>query len=72
MKREYFNFCKEWVLMIEKYPDEIQLELYDAIVSYGLTGVSHELSHDAKTVFSIIKKEIDKDKDNPPFMNDEN
>lgn len=54
-----FVFNLEWYEVLEEYPVEVRLEVYDAIMRYAQSGTLIELKPLAKMAFSFIKKEMD-------------
>ena len=63
MKKDSFVFRKEWRDAICGLPDEIRLEIYEAIIEYGLTGKLSDLKPMAMLAFNFAKVQIDKDVD---------
>lgn len=61
-KKYAFVFRKEWKEAISGLPDETRLEMYDAIIGYGIDGYIPELSSMGTFAFKLIKDAIDKDK----------
>ncbi len=58
--KESFVFYKSFYKAIKKIPKKYQLELYDAIAQYSLTGNEPEnLSGTASAMFVLIKPNID-------------
>lgn len=60
--RDKFLFHKSWANAIMDLPKDIKLEVYEAIVEYGLTGTERDLKPMVKLAFGFVKKDIDKDK----------
>lgn len=60
--KDGFVFHKDWMEALSGLPDNVRLELYDAIVCYACKGEHANLSPHAKTAFSFIKSRIDADK----------
>lgn len=58
-KKDTFIFKKSWADALKKRSIEVQLEVYNAIVSYAVDGVTPEMSEIAEVVFDFIKLEID-------------
>ena len=54
-----FIFNTEWAEVLNGYPAEVRLEVYDAIIRYVQSGTLSELKPMAKMAFSFIKNEID-------------
>lgn len=63
MKSESFVFRGEWMNVISDLPDDIRLEVYDAVIRYGISGETIELKPMAKIAFGFMKMAIDKDKE---------
>lgn len=61
MTSKSFVFHEEWRETLSGLPAQVRLEVYDAIVQYGLSGTLVELKAMAELAFSIIKKRIDND-----------
>ena len=49
--------------VISDLPDDIRLEVYDAVIRYGISGETIELKPMAKIAFGFMKMAIDKDKE---------
>lgn len=62
MKKESFVFRGEWMDVISELPEDIRLEVYDAVIRYGISGETIELKPVAKVAFGFVKLSIDKDK----------
>lgn len=58
-KRDTFIFKKSWADALKKRSTAVQLEVYNAIVSYAVDGVTPEMSEIAEVVFDFIRIEID-------------
>lgn len=57
------TFRKQWADAVRILPDEIRLEVYDAIMSYAFSGDGNViLSPAAMVAFSFIKNDIDNDR----------
>lgn len=54
-----FLFNTEWTEVLNGYPAEVRLEVYDAIIRYVQSGTLSELKPIANMAFSFIKNEID-------------
>lgn len=54
-------FRKEWKDAISGLPDEVRLEIYEAIIEYGTTGKSSDLKPMAMLAFSFAKATLDRD-----------
>ena len=61
--RESFIFYRDWREALKKLPDKEKVEIYDAIVDYGLDGIEKALSPIADVVMSLIKPRIIRDRD---------
>jgi hypothetical protein len=59
MKRDSLIFYRSFYEAISELPKETQAELYDAIFQYSLNFKEVELSGVAKTVFTLIKPQLD-------------
>lgn len=64
MKKDSFTFNLKWCNALLSQPNEVRLEVYDAIMNYALSGSIVEMSPLAKMAFSFIKEEMDKDRTN--------
>lgn len=49
--------------VISDLPDDIRLEVYDAVIRYGISGETIELKPMAKIAFGFMRMAIDKDKE---------
>ena len=58
-KKDTFIFKKSWADALKKRSAEVQLEVYNAIVSYAVDGVIPQMSEIAEVVFDFIRIEID-------------
>ena len=58
-KRKSFVFYIEWQEVLMEYPEEVRLEVYDAIIKYAASETLSEQKPLAKMAFSFIKKQID-------------
>ena len=57
------TFRKQWADAVRILPDEIRLEVYDAIMSYAFSGDGNViLSPAAMVAFAFIKNDIDNDR----------
>lgn len=54
-------FRKEWKSAIAGLPDNVRLEIYEAIIEYGTTGEVYKLSPSAMIAFNFMKEFVDKD-----------
>jgi len=60
--KDSFVFRKEWRDAISGFSDDVRLEIYEAIIEYGITGEIKQLKPLAKMAFNFVKTELDKDK----------
>ena len=60
-KIESFIFHIEWRNVLRGLPDKVRLEVYDAIIDYGLSGTLPQLKSTAMLAFNIMKVTIDND-----------
>lgn len=58
-KRDTFIFKKSWADALKKRSASVQLEVYNAIVSYAVDGIVPQMSEIAEVVFDFIRIEID-------------
>lgn len=58
--RESFIFYKEWKDAIADLPNDVRLEIYEAIIEYGTTGKLPALKPIANVAFNFIKTGIDR------------
>lgn len=63
MKRDNFVFHGEWVTAISRLPNDVRLELYDAIVQYGTTGEKPTLKSMARVAFDFVQPTLDIDRE---------
>lgn len=59
-KKDTFIFKKAWAEAISKRSAAVQLEVFNAIVSYASDGIIPQMSEVAEAVFDYIKIDIDK------------
>lgn len=59
MKKDSFPFNLKWCNALLSQPNDLRLEIYDAIMTYALSGSIVEMSPLAKMAFSFIKEEMD-------------
>ena len=59
MKKDSFPFNLKWCNALLSQPNEVRLEVYDAIMNYALSGKTAELSPIANMAFTFIKEEMD-------------
>lgn len=60
MQRDSFIFYKDWANVLSDLPNDLRLEVYDAIIGYGLSGETKDLKPMAKIAFGFIKQDIDR------------
>lgn len=58
-KKDAFIFKKSWADALKKRSTAVQLEVYNAIVSYAVDGIIPQMSEIAEVVFDFIRIEID-------------
>ena len=63
MKGKTFVFHGEWMNAIAGLPNDVRLEIYDAIVEYGLSGTIGELKPMATMAINFVKNDIDRDRE---------
>jgi hypothetical protein len=56
-----FIFREDWRNAISGLPDKVKLEVYEAIIEYGLYGTLPRLKSTAMLAFNFIKNDIDQD-----------
>lgn len=62
MQRTSFTFHEEWRSAIQNLPTTIRVEIYDAIIEYGLSGtIPTGMKPMVEIAFGFIKESIDKD-----------
>lgn len=61
MPSKSFTFHEEWKETLSCLPPQVRLEVYDAVIEYGLSGTLVELKAMAGMAFNIIKNGIDND-----------
>ena len=59
MIKDSFPFSLKWCNALLSQPADLRLEIYDAIMTYALSGSIVEMSPLAKMAFSFIKEEMD-------------
>ena len=59
-----FLFYDDWWKIIKNYPENIRLEIYDAVMEYGLTGNLPTLEGAAKVAFDFIQLPLDRSREN--------
>lgn len=60
MGKEKFSFYRDWQKSLKDLPDSEKLELYNAIVDYGLDGVESAVSPIVSMAMNFIKAQIDR------------
>lgn len=63
MNPKKFYATTSWSKSIAGLPDNIRLEIYDALFSYVETGDEPEMSGEAKAAFGFIRTDIDMEVD---------
>ena len=61
-KRTGFVFLPSYYDAIRPLPDEMRLRLYDAIIDYGVEGVTPELEGIEASLFALVKGNLDSGK----------
>ena len=61
-KRTGFVFMPSYYDAIRPLPDEMRLRLYDAIIDYGVEGVTPELEGIEASLFALVKGNLDSGK----------
>lgn len=61
MEKNTFVFYKAWMDAIEGLPDEVRLEIYEAIIRYGTSGILSDLKPMARLAFNFVKADMDRD-----------
>ena len=59
-----FLFYDDWWKIIKNYPENTRLQIYDAVIEYGLTGKFPTLEGVAKTAFDFIQLPLDRSREN--------
>jgi 5-methylcytosine-specific restriction endonuclease McrA len=62
MQKKSFIFYEDWAKVLRGLPEDVQGELFRAIVDYGIDGKLSELKPMAGAVFGFIKLQIDRDR----------
>lgn len=60
MGKEKFSFYRDWQKSLKNLPDSEKLELYNAIVDYGLDGIESAVSPIVSMAMNFIKAQIDR------------
>ena len=60
MPKDSFIFYKEWKDAIADLPNDVRLEIYEAIIEYGTSGKLPALKPIANVAFNFIKTGIDR------------
>lgn len=64
MTRNSFVFHAEWAEAVKKLPKDIRVDIYDAIIEYGLSGtVSAALKPVAEALFTVFRARLDADRE---------
>lgn len=62
MERKSFVFHAEWAEAVKKLPKDVRVEIYDAIIEYGLSGtISAALKPVAEALFTVFRARLDAD-----------
>lgn len=61
MGKNSFIFHGDWLDVIEKFPNDIQLEIYRAMAHYGLNREMPKLSPTAQVMLTVITTKLDED-----------
>ena len=61
MGKNSFIFHGDWLDVIEKFPDSVQLEIYRAMAHYGLNREMPKLSNTAEIMLTVITTKLDED-----------
>lgn len=61
MEKDSFVFRKEWRDAVSGLPEEMRLEIYEAIMEYGFSGKLSELRPMAMLAFNFAKTTLDRD-----------
>lgn len=62
MERQSFIFHREWAASMKKLPKDVRVEVYDAIVEYGLSGTtSAALKPVAEALFTAFRARLEAD-----------
>ena len=59
MKKESFVFYETWADAIKQMPDKERLQLFDAIMAYGIYGEKTDLGGIAQMALNLIYGDID-------------
>jgi hypothetical protein len=63
MERQSFIFHAEWAEAMKKLPKDVRVEIYDAIIEYGLSGtISAALKPVAEALFTVFRARLDADR----------
>ena len=57
--KKTFLFNLEWFEILAEYPEDVRLEVYEAVMIYASTGSVPELSQLGRMAFSFIRREMD-------------
>lgn len=58
-RRKTFLFNTEWAKILQQFPPEIRLAIYDGLVEYISTGNEPEMPELARMGFAFIRRELD-------------
>jgi hypothetical protein len=61
MGKDSFIFYKDWANVIKGLPEEVRLDVYDAVIEYAISGKLSDLKPMANVAFGFIKQTIDRD-----------
>lgn len=61
MEPKSFVFRAEWNRILSKLPQQVRLEVYEAIIEYGTSGTLPTLKAMAELAFDLIRKDIDEE-----------
>ena len=59
-----FLFYNDWWKIIKNYSENTRLQIYDAVMEYGLTGNLPTLEGEAKIAFDFIQLPLDRSREN--------
>ncbi|MGC4244536.1 MAG: DUF6291 domain-containing protein [Herbaspirillum sp.] len=60
-EKNSFVFYKDWANVIKGLPEEVRLDVYDAVIEYAISGKLSVLKPMAQIAFGFIKQTIDRD-----------
>lgn len=61
MEKESFEFRKSWFDAIREMPAQVRLEVYEAIIEYGISGRVPDLKAMARMAFGFVKGDMDRE-----------